>query len=364
MEKFRYEMLGQSPDSPGWWHVIDVFNHVDINKVLLHTSYFITPYILEPKYKYVIKSLGYEETPRLEELVQWCDLNPEVHFIVLGDMWLYDFPTPHNLEFVEYRFAYCEMAQFLELFRDAVTPVKNKKYKYKFSSLSHRVRQFRAVMTAKLLTMAKHESLISWHNENNSTSGIHEYLIESVKNMAYFKDLDWSFLHTTITPDEWNGTKNDLPHFILDPRYPAYNEAFINITNETFWFGWHAIDDKKYITPGPYLSEKTWKCVGSGTMFINTGQPFTYKFLKEVYGIPLNFDIGLDFDNIPGDIDRLKALCDLIDDIQSRNLEDLIESNIDACDEMQQWILQPGLVESFEQFNQQQNQLILNKISR
>jgi hypothetical protein len=363
MKKFNYLLLDNELHQ-AWNHVIDVFNHVDPEKVLTHTLSDWKPYVLEPKYKYVIKSFGYRETPRLSELITWCNLNPGVRFIALGDFWLYDFLYPSNLEFVEYRFAYIELAQLLHIFRHDIKPVKNKKFKYKFSSLSNRTRQFRAVVTAKLLSVAKQESLISWHNQNNDQSGIHEYLIDSVKNMDYFDSLDWSFLEKSITADDWTPDKNDVCHLISNTNYPAYEEAFINFNNETFWFGWHHIDSVKYTTPGPYLSEKTWKCIASGTMFINTGQPFTYKFLRDVYGIPIDFDIDLSFDEVIGDIDRMKSVCNLIDNLSNRSLNDLIDCNIDACEKMQQWAFQPDLTHQFEHFNKKQDQLILEKISR
>jgi len=366
VQNFKYEILGQNADPTPWWHVVDVFNHIDPERVLCHPSYSINPTVLKPKYKYVIKSLGYEETPRFDELVQWCQMNPEVQFICLGDIDVYDWVYPDNLQFVDYRFFYCELAQLLELFRHTLVPVKNKTYKYKFSSLSHRLRQFRAVVTAKLLSVAKDDSIISWHNQDNMAPGIHSGLIESVMHMDCFKDLDWSFLHKTTAIDNWDSSYQfkDHPHSILDARYPAYQEAFVNINNESFWFGWHHIDKIKHMTPGPYISDKTWKCISTGTMFINNGQPNTYNFLHEKYGIPFNFDIDLEFDTIPGDIDRMRAVLDTIDQLVVRDLSDIIDANIEACEQMQQWILQPGLVQSFVDYNKKQDEYILELVSR
>lgn len=374
MTQFKYEMLGRPEDhmiEAGaqrlnnldlWANVIDVINHVDKDKVLVHIPYFFTPWVLKDNIKVVIKSLNYEETPSLHSLVEWCNLNPNVKFFCLGDIDVYDFPYPENLQFIDYRFFYIELAQLLELYRPLLKPVKQKNIKYKFSSLTHRRRQFRAVVTAKLLQVAKEQSLISWHNETNDSTGVHDAMIESLKNIDKFQEFDWTFLDKIIQPDTWDKSLHSVPKFILNPDYPAYSDSLINFTNETFWLGLYQTDKARYMRPGPLISEKTWKCLGTGTMFINCGQPFMYNFLKEKYHLDLDFDVDLSFDTIEGDIDRMIAVCDTIDHLNSFTLDHLIDANIDACEQMQNTVLDQGYIESFRNYNKRQDEKLLNLI--
>lgn len=347
-----------------WSNVIALIKQINKEKVLIHIPYFFTPYVLDKKIKVVVKSLNYEETPSLHSLVEWCNLNPDVKFFCLGDIDVYDFSYPDNLEFVDYRFFYIELAQLLELYRPQLKPVKQKNILYKFSSLTHRRRQFRAAVTAKLLSVAREYSLLSWHNETNDSSGVHDAMIESLKSIDYFKTFDWQFLDQIIQPDTWNKTLHSVPKFILNPDYPAYTNSMINFTNETFWLGLYQTDQEQYMRPGPLISEKTWKCMVTGTMFINCGQPFMYDFLRDKYHLQFDFDLDLNFDRIEGDIDRMIAVCDIIDNLNRYTLDQLIDANIDACEKMQDTVLEAGYIDSFKQYNNQQDEKLLNRIHR
>ena len=80
-----------------------------------------------------------------------------------------------------------------------------------------------------------------------------------------------------------------------------------------------------YIEPGPFVTEKTWKCIISSTAFIPVGQMYTYHWLNT---LGLKFDYGelnLDFDNDPGNLTRLEKIVKLIESLQSWSAPDLYE---------------------------------------
>jgi len=108
----------------------------------------------------------------------------------------------------------------------------------------------------------------------------------------------------TISIDEFN----DYPHSHLDFAHTAYSDSLINLTNETF------VQNRRFFTvyPGPYFSEKTWKCMLAGTSLIPVGQPNTYKQLNK-FGFDTDYPWTKKFDSIVGDADRIESLFPTID---------------------------------------------------
>jgi hypothetical protein len=346
-----------------WKDFLQFTQHIDLSRVIVHIDPEIRPYRINTNVKAVIVSTGYVETPRFDDLVQWCVKNPDVKFILLGDMNIYDFVLPANLKFLEYRFFHIELAQMIKLSKNQIPVIDYKKIKYKFSSLSFMKRQHRALLTAYLLTNAKEQSLISWHNYDNDNTGIHDYLINSVKNHSDYKHFDWDFLNKKIVVDDFNYDKNvNLDYG--NTYNSAYTESLINFNNETFWFSYYQDDNVQYQRPGPYITEKTWRCLLSGSIMINTGQPFMISFLKEKYHLDINYSfIDSTYDNIIGDFDRFSAILNLLDKLLDIDIEEIWSHNIKQCTTIQQLLLDPDYIEQFNQFNLQQDIKLISLIN-
>jgi hypothetical protein len=213
------------------------------------------------------------------------------------------------------------------------------------------------------MTYARNESLISWHKQDSDDQfDRHWTLIESLKNHHDFADLDWSVIDNTIRPDNFNRVKNTVLANTLDVDNAGYANTLINFTNETDSYGYHNDGINEYIRPGPYLTEKTFKSLISGTIMISVGQPFIYDFLKNDYKLPLHYAMDLSYDNLKGDFDRLLELRKLIEKLASTPLVDLIDSNIDICETIQRTLIDPDYITELKKFNQQQDEKILNLI--
>ena len=340
-------------------------SNIDTEKVKVFLDIDNFSLIKIPKNVRTVVITMFGESPRIKELIALAHQHPEVNFIWLIDIDLYDFKIPKNIYYFKYRFWYVHLEAFLANYDvSKLIFAKNKNYKYKFSSFSFKLRQSRALITTLLMTYARNESLISWHKADLDQIQIdlHEALIESLKNHHDFADLDWSVINNAILPDNFNRAKNTVLANTLDIDNAGYANTLINFTNETDSYGYHNDGINEYIRPGPYLTEKTFKSLISGTIMISVGQPFIYDFLRNDYNLPLNYAIDLSYDNLKGDFDRLFELRKLIEKLASTPLADLIDSNIDICETIQHTLIDPDYIIELKKFNQQQDEKILNLI--
>ena len=339
-------------------------SNIDTEKVKVFLDIDNFSLIKIPKNVRTVVITMFGESPRINDLVVLAHQHPEVNFIWLIDIDLYDFKLPKNIYYFKYRFWYLHLEAFLANYDvSKLIFAKNKNYKYKFSSFSFKLRQSRALITTLLMTYARNESLISWHKQDQANQiDRHWILIESLKNHHDFADLDWSVINNTILPDNFNRAKNTILANTLDIDNAGYANTLINFTNETDSYGYHNDGINEYIRPGPYLTEKTFKSLISGTIMISVGQPFIYDFLRNDYNLPLNYAIDLSYDNLKGDFDRLFELRKLIETLASTPLADLIDSNIDICETIQHTLLDPDYIIELKKFNQQQDEKILNLI--
>ena len=305
----------------------------------------------------------FAEAPRYEQIVELANKHTDKQFIFLADVNIYNYILPSNMLFFKYRHWYI----FLKFFDFTVVPkVKSKSITKKFSSQSYYKKQARAVVTAALLTYAKEQSIISWRNV--TWSPYHNSLIENVKNNILFADLDWKLLDLVYEFDYFTKTQLDIWGFnncIYDVQTNiSHNSCLINFSNETTHFGLHWDEHTQYNRPGPFLTEKTWRPLVAGNILLNSAQPFCYEFLKNDYGLPINYSIDTSYDQVEGDIDRLVKIKDLIAELAAINLSDLIDQNIDNCQLTQDTIMDPEYLHQFELFNKIQDLVISEKISQ
>ena len=341
-------------------------SNIDTEKVKVFLDIDNFSLIKIPKNVRTVVITMFGESPRINDLVVLAHQHPEVNFIWLIDIDLYDFKLPKNIYYFKYRFWYLHLEAFLANYDvSKLIFAKNKNYKYKFSSFSFKLRQSRALITTLLMTYARNESLISWHKQDQANQiDRHWILIESLKNHHDFADLDWSVINNTILPDNFNRAKNTILANTLDIDNAGYANTLINFTNETDSYGYHNDGKHEYIRPGPYLTEKTLKSLISGTIMISVGQPFIYEFLRNDYKLPLNYAIDLSYDNLKGDFDRFLELRKLIETLASTPLTDLVDSNIDICEAIQHTLIDPDYIIGLKKFNQQQDEKILEKIEQ
>jgi len=106
----------------------------------------------------------------------------------------------------------------------------------------------------------------------------------------------------------------DLPHFreqyIWQLDHPAYTDSYINIITE------HSVID------GIYMSEKTWKPVAAGQLFLSVGNPGSIRYLRSV-GVNV-FDDVIDHAYYDDEMDwqsRINRMHEILDDLMHQDLD-------------------------------------------
>ena len=154
------------------------------------------------------------------------------------------------------------------------------------------------------------------------------------KGKKWFHNCLWS-MHNELYPrsDEpqlpevirecWNACKDqfvqspqmqDLDNYkkkyIWGLDHPAYIDAYINIITE------HSVID------GIYMSEKTWKPVAAGQLFLSVGNPGSIDYLRSV-GVNV-FDNVIDHAYYDNEMDwqsRIDRMHEILDDLMNQDLD-------------------------------------------
>jgi len=180
---------------------------------------------------------------------------------------------------------------------------------YRVSSLCNKPSFTKIFVTAHLLKnyYPRDDLLLSW-NINKLQQFCSSINFLGTTGRPRLDDLVEYYQHNmkelTISTDIFD----DSPYSHTNFTHAAYTNSLINLTNETF------VQNQKFSTvnPGPYFSEKTWKCLLAGTSLVPVGQPGTYKQLNE-FGFDTNYPWPKDFDSVIGDVDRIESLFKTID---------------------------------------------------
>jgi hypothetical protein len=199
--------------------------------------------------------------------------------------------------------------------------------KYKISSLTNRITQYKKFVTAYLLQHFDHNDMIlTYHNSVGKLEDHHGY----PSGYPYLDQIDVASLTKTLINFE-----DDAEFINISPVLNAawqiapYQDAWINLTNESWHYSKTILDNQNFYYPGPYLTEKTFKPLLAGRPFLAVGQYNTYKTLKEL-GLSVDFGFDITYDQDSGDLTRIKDIFSAIDYIQNINLDYLFQSGIDA----------------------------------
>lgn len=197
--------------------------------------------------------------------------------------------------------------------------------KFKISSLSYFITETRYFITAALLD--KPDVLYSWHNQYRAMSPF-EYIFQPTGNtnrdslLKYKNRLDNvyqldNFDHSSYVKNLQDARKN-----------PAYRDSVVNCINETKDVSWQSNFGN---CPTPYLSEKTWKAIYNGNALLFTSQANTERFLTEL-GFNFDYPWNNSYARIPGDLDRLEQLIELVNTILQIPIHDLISGVKELCE--------------------------------
>ena len=285
---------------------------------LFNTYQHFQPFKLPDHYDlYVISYHG--EQIDLEWLATLDSSKP---VILVSDSNLYDSKIlPQNVRHVRWLVWHHFFDRMLTWFGSDL-PTKN--IQYKVSAICHRITQSKIwTTTAMLEHLPEQDRLIA----------LGDWLID--------KDVhSWKLTGNTVLDDltsifkrRYLGqimrfdafTQQDNNHqTTTNPNSKSLNECALHFTNESFHYSHMLVHDVETILPGPFLTEKTFKCLFSATAFIPVGQFDVYASLQRL-GFRFDYDLDLSFDSQPRNLDRFETVVKFIQSLDRFSAEDLYE---------------------------------------
>jgi hypothetical protein len=253
--------------------------------------------------------------------------------IVLSDGQSYGLTIP-GVQFLSFFYWHYQLRQMQAWFgvKEKSTP------RYKFSAVCNRISQSKIWSTTKLLETACDSSLIvlnSWLEEKNvhnwQPTGCHS--LDQLTNI--FKD---RYLGQIIKIDNFENKNDNWQSITSDPWQPLYTDCVIHFTNESFHYSDMQENDNHYTWPGPFITEKTLKCLLAGTAFIPVGQFETYKTLGKL-GFEFEYGFDISWDNNAGNLSRSQSVVDLIDELSQFDIDDLVAMTKHSCNHNQNHIV-------------------------
>lgn len=306
---------------------------------------------LPPGYRaYVIKTEG-PNTDWVKKQAQLVDA-PVFYCCLPKDYGTFDLvPNVWFLPTIEWHY---QLQTLAETFGAQV----NKNIQYKISALCHRGTQSKIVA---LSALAQHigldQCLVSLHNvqdyevhywapTNNATVDQHtQYFLENFSNK-------------TIHIDSFKNRYQDHVHNF---HHPAYLDSALNINNESFHYSFMRDEHVDQINPGPFITEKTLKCLLGETAFVNNGQFDVYATMREL-GFKFDYGIDLGYDTDPGNVSRLAGMLEVIKSLSQCTANELYQQTRHSCQHNKDHIMSGAFYQQAEAVNQQAIQTILAKI--
>ena len=231
---------------------------------------------------------------------------------------------PDNVEFVRWITWHKQIDQLVNRFGVCTDPQLPK---YRLSSLSFRVSQYKRFVTAYLLKHADHQDImLTYHGRLGKQEDLHGY----PQGLPWLDELDLELTPTFINFDDGYSIEKNKAVDNGGWLNPAFEDALVNFTNESFHYSLSQVDGREFLYPGPYLTEKTWKPLLAGRPFLSVSQWHTYRELEDL-GFKFEFGFPKEFDNDSGDLTRIKDIFNSIDYILATPIRDQFEQSLDSA---------------------------------
>jgi hypothetical protein len=252
-------------------------------------------------------------------LFDFFSCNPDKEFLLISDWNHHENIFPSNVTTVTWITLHTQADYIIRTHGYC----KSKNPSRRLSSLSYRHEFHKAAITSYILSHTQpSDRILSWWDVKRQPPyylqpGYHidpaiaKYVLHPV-----FQNLD------PIRLDEFDNS----PLANTQWRHLAYLDCVFNLTNESVYNSNSEIGR----LPGPYITDKTWKVLLSGTGLIPVGQTGTIEHLKSL-GMFFDYQIDLSFDSLVHDDERILGIFSTIDSILERPIyrlqKDIQESN-------------------------------------
>lgn len=256
----------------------------------------------------------------------WIDRQSQLidaPIIVLHDGSYYDWPHASNVHPLCYYY-YHNQVEKIHTWYGQSSQV-NTNPRYLASAYCSRITQSKLIVfTALSEFVNQHQTrltLSDWLESKN----VHNF--EPTGNMVLdqLSEIFWKkYFGTVIQHDDYDQSLN---YQSLTSNYlvPEYIDTALHFTNESYHYSLMGT----HVRPGPFITEKTLKCLIAGQAFVPVGQFDTYSHLTK---LGFQFDYGFDtaWDQDPGNLTRLESLVNLIRDLSEYTPSDIVRATVDS----------------------------------
>lgn len=277
--------------------------------------------------------------------------------LVLHDGYAYDCKLP-GVEFFTFYYWHYQLNNMQAWFG-----IKSKlQPKYKFSAVCNRLTQSKVWITTKLLQTANASSLIKLGDWMQGDS-LHNWQDTGSSKLDELTRLFVStYLGQVMTIDDFDNALDNHQKYTANPWQPLYQDCAIHFTNESFHYSFMHLEDRAFTWPGPFITEKTLKCLLGQTAFVPIGQFETYKTLTDLgFIFEYGFDCAWDLD--AGNLSRAEKIIDLIDYLNQFDPEQLHNMTREASQHNQNHVTSGNFFQICQKINAESIDRIVNTVS-
>ena len=271
--------------------------------------------------------------------------------IVLTDCDNYDTPLPTNVTI--YKFYWWH--QQVELIKKWHPQPVGKQIAYQFSAICNRITQSKLLITTALLELKTNSimKLSTW-------KGVDAELKTGNKMLDKLHDTFYSkYYGQTIDLEDTHTTFQNHQYYTSNPWTDVYQKCALHFTNESFHYSYMQDEFGHYTYPGPFITEKTLKCLVGATGFIPVGQFDTYNALTKV-GFKFDYAFDIKFDRDNGNISRLESLINLVTELSTWSAHDLFKATEESSKHNQEYIMSGEFYRNCENNNMRTLEQIQN----
>jgi hypothetical protein len=277
--------------------------------------------------------------------------------VVLSDLNYYEYQFPKNVTTYTYYYWHVQLEKIKQWFPNKI----EKHLKFKASAFCNRITQSKMIVFTALAEHLGSHALLKlddWLEEKN----VHYRNSTGIKQIDDVADIFWAkYFGKKYSIDQFDNRQDNVQLKTSNPWTSAYQECVFNFTNESFHYSYMTADQHEFVYPGPFLTEKTLKCLAGGTPFIAVGQFDTYASL---INLGFKFDYGeldLAWDQDPGNLTRLSSILDIILDFKKYNIADLDEMSRESTNYNFDHVWSNKFYDMCELFNKRTIESIITK---
>jgi hypothetical protein len=264
------------------------------------------------------------------------------------------FDHSHNIHFVPIIDWHYQLAAMSQVFGTQV----DKHIQHKVSALCHRGTQSKIIVLAALAQHIGLENcLVSLHHVNDKDVHGWQKTNDPVvdQHTQYFLE---NFQGTSILIDQFQPQDRTQ---VFNYHHAAYLDSAININNESFHYSYMIVGQQERINPGPFITDKTLKCLLGETAFINNAQYDTYATLTSL-GFEFNYGLDLAYDQDPGNISRMSGMLNVIKELSNYTADELYAQTRHSCLHNKDHVVSGDFYKIAESVNHRAVESILNQL--